>query len=184
MSNRRSTLTRDHILLEACRLVSRDGVSNLTLEKVAKEAGVSKGGLLYHFPSKETLIKGMIDDMLKRSYQDIDYYLSKENDEPGKWLRAFIQTTFKEVGRKDLISPGLMSMLLANTELLDSWRKTYADWTENIENDNQDLLIASIVRLACEGLWFTDLLGFSPVQGEFRQQILNTLVELTKKDHL
>ena len=36
------------------------GVAKLTLEAVAKEAGVSKGGLLYHFSNKEALIEGMI----------------------------------------------------------------------------------------------------------------------------
>ena len=38
----------------------RDGVSAMTLEAVAREAGLSKGGLLYHFASKDELIAAML----------------------------------------------------------------------------------------------------------------------------
>ena len=52
-AKRSSTATRDTILSAAANLVLRKGASRMTLEAVAREAGVSKGGLLYHFPSKE-----------------------------------------------------------------------------------------------------------------------------------
>ncbi len=184
MTTRRALLTRENILIKACELLAREGVTHLTIEKVAKEAGISKGGLLYHFPSKEALIKAMIDDMLKRSNEDIEERLKVDDSASGQWLRAFIQTTFGEYGRKDLISPALLSTLLANPDLIESWRNTYGDWTENIEKDNNNLIIATIVRLACEGLWFTDLLDFNPVKGELRQQVLETLLDLTKRDSL
>jgi Transcriptional regulator len=32
----------------------------MTLEAVAARANVSKGGLLYHFPSKDALVLGMV----------------------------------------------------------------------------------------------------------------------------
>ncbi|MDQ0217386.1 TetR/AcrR family transcriptional regulator [Peribacillus cavernae] len=183
MNTRRASLTRETILIEACHLVAREGVTYLTLEKVAKEAGISKGGLLYHFPSKEALIKGMIDDMIKRSNQDIEDQIPDGENPPGEWLRAFIHTTFGEVGRKDLLSPGLVAILLANPNLVESWRDTYGQWAKNIENDNNNLMIATIVRLAVEGLWFTDLLGFSPLEGEFREKVMETLLDLTTRDN-
>ena len=45
--------TRKSILEAASRVTAREGALNLTLEAVAKEAGVSKGGLLYHFPAAD-----------------------------------------------------------------------------------------------------------------------------------
>ncbi|GAA1450173.1 TetR/AcrR family transcriptional regulator [Nesterenkonia lacusekhoensis] len=45
------------LILEAgSRVVQRDGVTALTYESVAQEAGVTKGGLLYHFPSRKALL--------------------------------------------------------------------------------------------------------------------------------
>ncbi len=51
--------TREEILTAAERVIAQLGVKRLTIEQVAKAAGMSRGGLLYHFASKEALIQGM-----------------------------------------------------------------------------------------------------------------------------
>ena len=55
-----SDATRDALLDAAKRVMQRVGAGHLTLDAVAKEAGVSKGGLLYHYPSKGDLLRGML----------------------------------------------------------------------------------------------------------------------------
>ena len=45
-------------------MIRRDGAQALTLDAVAAEAGVSKGGVLYHFASKRALIDGLIERWL------------------------------------------------------------------------------------------------------------------------
>ena len=52
----KADIKRQLILETAKTLVLADGFNSLTLEAVAKKAGISKGGLLYHFPNKEKLI--------------------------------------------------------------------------------------------------------------------------------
>ncbi len=47
-----SSAKRLLILDAASRVVLDKGASALTLESVAEQAGISKGGLLYHFPTK------------------------------------------------------------------------------------------------------------------------------------
>ena len=51
--------TKDRLLDAASTVVHRDGAQALTLDAVAAEAEVSKGGLLYHFASKRDLIDGL-----------------------------------------------------------------------------------------------------------------------------
>lgn len=53
--------TRDRILDALRSLLARGGAAEATLENVAAEAGVSKGGLLYHFPSKDALFRGLVE---------------------------------------------------------------------------------------------------------------------------
>jgi AcrR family transcriptional regulator len=65
MEDRGSFSTREAILRAAGRVVVEEGVSGMTLEAVACEAGVSKGGLLYRFPSKEALIASMIGRLIE-----------------------------------------------------------------------------------------------------------------------
>jgi AcrR family transcriptional regulator len=51
--------------------VKRDGLAHLAIEAVAREAGFSKGGVLYHFPTKESLIEGMITSFLEAFEHDL-----------------------------------------------------------------------------------------------------------------
>ena len=52
--------TKTRILTAAEQVVLERGVPALTLDAVAEAAGLSKGGLIYHFESKEALIRAMI----------------------------------------------------------------------------------------------------------------------------
>jgi AcrR family transcriptional regulator len=59
-------MVRDRILDAAEDLVCTRGIAGFTLDGVAQAAGVSKGGLLYHFRSKDSLISGMQRRMASR----------------------------------------------------------------------------------------------------------------------
>ena len=55
---------RERILTAAKTLAeSHDSVQGVTisLESVALQAGITKPGLMYHFPSKEALMVGLVD---------------------------------------------------------------------------------------------------------------------------
>ena len=56
--------TRERILAAAIEVIRTDGAANLTLDRVATAAGVSKGGFLYHFGSKDALMAGLLDETL------------------------------------------------------------------------------------------------------------------------
>ena len=51
----------DRLLDATERSVVDAGSAHLTLDAVAQAAGVSKGGLLYYFPSKTAWLEGMIE---------------------------------------------------------------------------------------------------------------------------
>ena len=61
--------SRERILAAAVQVALREGVSAMTLEAVAREAGVSKGGLLYHFASKDELIAAMLAAPCRRGFR-------------------------------------------------------------------------------------------------------------------
>src|SRR5262245_2150654 len=60
MIERSMSALRDRLLDAAEAVVVRQGIANLTLDAVAAEAGLSKGGLLHHFPTKDKLVEGMV----------------------------------------------------------------------------------------------------------------------------
>jgi AcrR family transcriptional regulator len=49
------------ILAVAQRLLARNGWRSITLARIAKEAGVSRAGLLHHFESKDQLLQAVLE---------------------------------------------------------------------------------------------------------------------------
>ncbi|MFD0884645.1 TetR/AcrR family transcriptional regulator, partial [Streptosporangium algeriense] len=56
--------SKDRLLDAAAEVLLTEGAGSLTLEAVARRAGVSKGGLFYHFPTKQALVAGMVERLV------------------------------------------------------------------------------------------------------------------------
>ncbi len=169
--------TRKTILEAASRVTAQSGALNLTLENVAKEAGVSKGGLLYHFPNKEALISSMIDEHLASWSKAVE--AAKDNAK-GAFARAFVKTTVNPAQLETGLSSGLLAAVALNPELLEPVKKHYAAWQKQIENDGISPVTATLVRLAADGLYFAEVFDLAPPKGKLRKQLETRLITMTK----
>lgn len=59
----KSENTRQLVLDSAIRCFYKHGYNNTTTEKIAKEAGVSRGAMLHHFPSRADLIRAAVNHL-------------------------------------------------------------------------------------------------------------------------
>src|SRR5580704_395934 len=75
--------TKGRIVDAAEEVVLRDGVARLTLEAAAAEAGLSKGGVLYHFPTRDALVAGMVGKIIEEFDRDIEANM-EGGDGPGR----------------------------------------------------------------------------------------------------
>jgi AcrR family transcriptional regulator len=57
----KSQRTRARILDCAMRLLVEIGYAAATNARIAEEAGLTRGAMLYHFPSRETLVEALVD---------------------------------------------------------------------------------------------------------------------------
>lgn len=173
--------TRQRILTAACAIVVRDGYASLTLEAVAKEAAVSKGGLLYHFPSKRALLEGMVEQRCKHFEDEVNKHLQHEKG-PGRWLRAIVRASCspKPVALQE--GAAIFAVLANDPELLDLVRSRRETFEREIAHDDVDPTNAALVRLAVQGMCFNDLLGagFAPA-GEQRERLVSKLLDMTRR---
>src|SRR5437764_3199185 len=85
-----NTMLPGKLLDAAEAVVERQGIGNLTLDAVAAEAGMSKGGLLHHFPSKDQLVEALVIRCAENwRAQYMDAY-ARTPEGPGRMTRALI----------------------------------------------------------------------------------------------
>ena len=101
------------ILHATSEIVSHDGVASLTLDAVAHRAGISKGGLLYHFPSKGALLSALILHQLDEFEADLERRAAVLPDGPGRWLCAYVEATFDP---SQMLGPDLVGALMRSEE--------------------------------------------------------------------
>jgi AcrR family transcriptional regulator len=185
------TSTPDLILTAAERVVLRDGVTHLTLEAVAHEAKRSKGGVLYHFATKDALIQAMLSRLIQYCEHEIEAH-QQDDRAPGHWTRAYVRRKFEPVlpypGEADFprskeVGAGLIVAATTTPSLLDPLRARFRAWQHAIETDGIDTARATVVRLAVDGLWLAELLGIWSPDENLRVQVLNELIRLTKETH-
>jgi AcrR family transcriptional regulator len=189
MERRKTTSqTVDLILTAAERVVLRDGVMRLTLEAVAREAKVSKGGLLYHFATKEGLIQAMLERLIRYCEQEIEQQ-QQDDTEPGRWTRAYVRKTVEPKlsypGEADFpkskeVGAALIATAATNPKLLEPLRERFRVWQQAIERDGIGPTRATVIRLAVDGLWLADVLGIWSPSDKLRRQVLNELIQLSR----
>ena len=178
--SRSSLETRASILDAANRIVLSQGVEHLTLEAAANEAGVSKGGLLYHFPNKEMLIAGMIEHYIQRFMADLHASAKTptQSSKPGSWTRAYLDTTFADNQRLPRMSSGLLAAIATNPSLLKPLQDIFAEWVKLLEDDGIEPVTAHIVRLVSDGLWLVELFDLAPPSSKMKERISQALKNL------
>jgi TetR/AcrR family transcriptional regulator len=80
-------LTRRHIVDSAIRVIMRSGVHGLTMDAVASEAGLAKGTLYNHFPTKASLVRCTIDSTLPPLVDDLRRLLLEESPHEARLRR-------------------------------------------------------------------------------------------------
>ncbi len=170
--------TRTSLLEAATRIVRQDGAAQLTLERVAKEAGVSKGGLLYHFATKDALVAALLESYLDDT--DSQLRASRETDTaPGAWARANLKVAADDTGAVEG-GTALLAAALTNPQLLEGAREAFGRWQREAEADDLDPGVGTLLRLALDGWYFACLLDLAPPQGDERAAFEAAYIRLTQ----
>ncbi|WP_344217470.1 TetR/AcrR family transcriptional regulator [Nonomuraea bangladeshensis] len=140
-------MRRNELLDAAEEILCDQGSAALTLSAVADRAGVSKGGLLYHFNSKEALIKGMVERLI----EDFDQLMAAQQDDT--YTERYLGATLAAVRTGRLRRWAVVTGASGNLFLLAPLREAMARWHREDLEAEPDPVTSQIVRLACEGLW-------------------------------
>lgn len=172
---------RDRLLDAVERILVRDGVESVRLDAVAREAGVSKGGLLHHFPSKQDLVRGVVERLADR----FEAALPEAGAPPGAftlaWLRASIPTESPTGDRSGADQVPLALLAAAGgPDVLAALRARYARWQLRLADDGLEPAVADLVRMAVDGWWAARLLDLGVPHDDAHTELRALLVKLVR----
>jgi AcrR family transcriptional regulator len=145
----------------------------LSLDSVARAAGLTKPGLMYHFATKETLMAALVDRVVDRCEDELAGFLPAGGTAPtaAERLAAYLHWS--------LVSPhdGSDLVMLGDPRLRDRmvarWAERLQPWVEIPEDlPAPDRARLHMVRLAADGCWFADASGYLPLGDDERRELL------------
>ncbi len=179
----RAVLTRDRILQAATEVIVQEGVSSLTLDKVAARAGVSKGGFLYHFGSKDALIVGLLNQVMGVLDSELNVLADGFDVSQGAFALAYIDYVREPTKAATDTAVSILAAAAVDDDLLDSTRATFRRWQDRLcQDDGLDEVEALLARIVGDGLWLIDLFGLAPPTAEERSKVID-LVSSLISDH-
>lgn len=171
---------RQQLLEVAAKLSLEKGPGSVTLDAVSQAAGVSKGGLLHHFPNKLSLLDGLFADLTDKLDQALAERMRDDPEPKGRFTRSYIAVFFQPEGMADGEKWKVLTIaLISEPHLRERWRQ----WVERHLSENvgtDSALDAMLVRYAVDGLWLADLLGSPTMDAATRAAMMNRLLAISR----
>jgi len=169
----------DTLLDAAETVIARQGIGSLTLDAVAAEAHVSKGGLLHHFSTKDRLVEALVrrcaDDWRARYTAAYD----ETTDGPGRMARALVGMCLgdDELWTEQLrrSSSAVFAALAQNPALIEPMRVVYADLHRRIAADDLTPGVGEAAVMTMDGLWLNWVLGLVPIDAAMKARLQQAL---------
>ena len=164
---------RSAILDAAFEVVEEKGARHLTIDAVAAQSGMSKGGVLYHFGSKSDLLSGMLEvliDLNQARFEEQQAASSDENE-----ISAILEAVAGMTSRERRASLALLAVAAEDSELLDPAREYMQRTFNSVLGSSKDQMAGTMLLLASEGLRFLDVLDINPFSKQRNKEILGYL---------
>lgn len=169
--------TRKKLLEAATSVVAREGAANLTIDGIAAESGMSKGGVLYHFPSKREILEGMLEKLLEESRSREEEFRQTGLSS----LEAMIEAERAQSASQRATSLALLAASAEDPSLLEPALPAIKERFDMAAQEAKDPELALILLLANEGMRFMSMLNLLPLSPRKRKSLESRLHLLAKE---
>ncbi|PWJ54129.1 transcriptional regulator, TetR family [Quadrisphaera granulorum] len=203
-TGRTSGQTQQQVLRAAAEVVAERGGS-AGLEEIASRAQVTKGGLLYHFGSKEALLHAVAQQLLDDFTRDVEAALAAEDGidgsddgaddgtddgtdddggarTPGRLTRAYVRATLAAAADAERTrrATTLLVHLQTDPAVAAMMQADAERWRERLLTDGLDPLVATLAIAAADGICMAPLYGDAPLVDD-KDRVLQAILDLTRR---
>ncbi|HEX6344715.1 TetR/AcrR family transcriptional regulator [Umezawaea sp.] len=187
-AGRTPAVTRRALLDAAASVIRTRGIA-ASLDEIAREAQVSKGGLLYHFATKDDLVRALAQDLVEAFRAEVVAAVDPADSAPGALTRAYVRaclsSSHDEVALRE--SAALVVQLGALPEVADLVRADTRRWSAELGADGLPAHVLALVVAAADGASAAPLWGGAVPHDEARaleRQLIRFTLDQALWSHL
>lgn len=173
----RSERSRNAALDAALTIIARDGPARLTLDAISRESGISKGGLMHQFRTKDAVLKAL----LEKQTEHFDAFARSFNaDAPGRvqpLLAMQIATLREAISTPRSVVFAVLGAAAQDPNLMAAARDRDTKKIEAIREEASDADLALLRWVAAWGLALTSMMGLSPLSKKDRARLFERLLD-------
>ena len=154
----RKPVAREAVLDAFESLLIEEGERAATLDAVAKLAGVSKGGLLYHFPNKEAMISVLLERLDRLLAEDLAAMAAAPEGAAAFFIKSSVWAD-TPLDRVFVAATRLAEV--AHQETLRRMAAVQASWLELLAADVGPAMAKPVLYMG-DGLYFNAMLARGP----------------------
>ncbi len=176
----RPASAKPKILSAARRIVENDGAGALTFDELVKVSGITRGGITYHFPTKEDLLRGLLEADFAQWDVAEAALTPRDCDPETARLLGFIRTLTTQGDSDRRFLCGMLSAATLDPSLMDPCRKELRERLGRKQWTDRDLR-QHLVHLAAEGLMWQELFQMYSMPAAARAKLVALMEELARE---
>jgi AcrR family transcriptional regulator len=174
----RSERSRNVALDAALVIIARDGPGRLTLDAIARESGLSKGGVMHQFRTKEGVLKALLERQMAHFGEFSTRYRTKASAESANpELVTDIATVREATNTQNSTALALLAAMVESPDLMAVTRESDLKHIAAIKAEAADPDLAMLRWAAARGLLLGALFGTSPIGKPERERLFARLLD-------
>lgn len=171
--------SREKILAAAADVAREAGPGSLSLDAIALRAGVSKGGLLYNFPTKAKLMQALVERYLNEFEQALEAARATSADDESL-LGTYIRLSAKECDEPKPSPSWIFSAIAEDPDFLSPIKAFRRQLFQRLKAQTPDMKALLICYLAIEGLRSMNLFDSDILSPQERETLIASLLSVAE----
>jgi AcrR family transcriptional regulator len=174
----RSQISRKKAIDAALAILTREGIGGLTFDSLSRESGISKGGLLHQFRTRNGVLAALLEHQRQQFAEIARAFLEKEGasrDEP--CLAAQIAVYKESSQQPHSVARAVLAALVEQPELSGDMKEVDAQVLKQIQAESNDVELSLLRYFAASGIAFCSLLGISHLPKTTTTRLFNRLLD-------
>jgi AcrR family transcriptional regulator len=172
----RSEISRKKAIAAALAILTKEGVGGLTFDALSRESGISKGGLLHQFRTKQGILQALLEHQRAEFGQIARAYIAGEGADQDEPTLASQVAIFREaVNQPNSVARAMLAVMVETPDMLQAMKSSDDQVMQSIEKEAEDSDLSLLRYFAASGIAFHTLIGLTQVDKKTRERLFDRL---------